>query len=240
MKHQFSIFFKELNQKHYNLELADKDLINRISKVLRLNTGEDLILFNNNFFAEYKIKDITKSAIFLETSKVEIVKAPKIKFILYVGLLKKEALEEVLYAATELGVSEIQPIISEKIHKNWFSKDYLDRLNKIIIAAAEQSKNYNIPILNESIKFDEFISLTKNKTSIFFDLDGQNILPVYDKVKNQKEINLIIGPEGDFSVSEKEIIKNSGFLICRLTPTVLRSVQAVNVAAGAIRSLFNN
>ena len=126
-------------------ELMDQDLVHRISIVLRLDKGDRLILFNTRLHVEAVILGIKpKKSIVLEIQNIKpnILFSPKITWLL--PLLKREAFEEAIYALTELGAQVIQPVITNKTQRAWNEKE-LVRAEKIIMAAAEQSKNYSMP-----------------------------------------------------------------------------------------------
>lgn len=236
-KHIFAVYYKELGNSA-SLAITDKDIVARVVHVLRLQLNEEIILFDGKRVGTFIVVAIDKKMIKLQQQSMRAVEQPKQKMHVCVGLLKKESFEEVLYNATELGVCSIQPIISEKIHKNWWTHHYKERFEKILIAACEQSKNFNIPTLYEPITFEQYIK-QQHAYTLWFDVTGDNIVTCLARLNLQQEIYMLIGPEGDFSVAEKDMLHNNNFIACRLTPTVLRSVQAVTVGVGAVHSILN-
>lgn len=238
-KHIFALYYKALENKAV-LVIIDKDFIARVMHVLRLVQNEHIILFNGAFVGEYSISALDKKMITLHMLSMNKVAVPQQKMHVCIGLLKKESFEEVLYNATELGITSIQPIITEKIHKNWWSPQYKERFEKIIIAACEQSKNFAIPDLYEPITFPSFVQTAQQYTNkLWFDVDGDAIGACMQKIDQRQDIYMLIGPEGDFSLAEKAILQQQQFNACRLTVTVLRSVQAVTVGVGAVASMSN-
>jgi 16S rRNA (uracil1498-N3)-methyltransferase len=234
-KHKFAVFFNFLDE----LKIRDKDFCRRIVSVLRLQKNDELIVFNKEIVIDSVIKSITKNEIELKLISKYRIESINPKMHIFIGLLKKESFEDILYHCVELGATSITPILSEKIHKNWFNFKYKERFESILISAAEQSKNFYIPKVNELVDFNLIINELSSSNSIFFDVDGEYILDIFNSIKNAIELNLIIGPEGDFSEREKKIMEDKNFKFCRLAPTVLRSVQALNVGLGSFRALFN-
>lgn len=233
-KHKFAIFKEGASSFQKNFILKDRDIVSRLSNILKLRVGDTFDLFDKNGFVECKIKSFSDGVgCEVVSYGKNISDTPKLN--LFIGLTKKEAFEEILYSATEIGASLIVPVLSQKIHKNWWSEKYLDRFNKIIIAAAEQSKNFCFPELLSPINFKDLINKTDSeKNKILLDVSGANIFDVRNSLK-PGDINLLIGPEGDFSDHEKEELKKSGFAPAKLTKNILRSIQAVNVGLGFFR-----
>lgn len=73
---------------------------------------------------------------------------------------------------------------------------------------------------------------------IFFDPQGSKIEVLLPEIKNAQHIILAIGPEGDLTSEEKDLIKRSGFIFATLTATILRACQAALLSAGIIRSFI--
>ena len=241
-KHKFAFFVEDLSKIENSIK--DKELVKRITSVLRLKTEDEIIFFDRKISLDSEIISISKDKIEIKINKKFKIESIKPEINIFIGLLKKESFEEILYSCLELGATSITPLITEKIHKNWWSNKFKERFDKILISAAEQSKNFFIPELNEPVKFSEASHTERALASrsiinILLDVNGQSLLSTLNQIKDTNSLNLIIGPEGDFSDSEKEIMKKNNFIFCKLTPTVLRSVQALNVGLGSFRALFN-
>ena len=95
-----------------------------------------------------------------------------------------------------------------------------------MIAAAEQSKNFSIPFLYDPIPLDLFLQKQREQDSqvIFFDPEGVRITTVLSgRQQGKQSLTLMVGPEGDLSEQEKDLLRTHNVLFCCLTPTVLRS-----------------
>jgi 16S rRNA (uracil1498-N3)-methyltransferase len=158
-------------------------------------------------------------------------------------LLKKDAFENALYTLVELGVHDIYPLITDKIHRNWIGKKSIKdnvRLKKIMISAAEQSKNYAYPICHELHTLDQFLHATDTyQPKIFFDACGDHIMntSMGTSLPRSSSIALLIGPEGDLSSYEKQRVSTHKFESCMLTRTILRAQQAAVVSTGVVKVL---
>jgi len=247
-KHVFAFYLQNtsiITEQRYTgdeLRIEDKDLCRRIQHVIKLEKDDIFFVFDQTHNVQLKLKQITsKKYILGQIIKKEknTILTPHITFMLPV--LKKEHFEYALYALVELGAQTIQPIITQKSQQAFKIKKMYNRFSKIIIAAAEQSKNFAFPTLKEPMELYTYLEDKKNGAiHIFFDPEGIKIDEIIKKIKNKpnKQITLMIGPEGDLTPEEKIAIQKQGFLFCKLTPTVLRAYQAVSVGLGICRSLL--
>jgi 16S rRNA (uracil1498-N3)-methyltransferase len=245
MHHQFALFFKNLSDSIKNLKkdqlftIHDEEIVHRIVSVLRLQKDEEIILFDKKIHVFIILQDISKKNIqvLFKEKKETIDLKPKISFIL--PLLKKEALEESIYSLAEIGAQEIILAITEKSRQNLTEKE-LQRLDKILIAAAEQSKNFSMP----QVIPPEYLADIAQKSEkqpiqkLFFDPQGSFINQSFANLTDKKDFILCIGPEGDLTEAEKNQLKKAAFNFISLTPTILRASQAVAIAAGLMRSWF--
>jgi 16S rRNA (uracil1498-N3)-methyltransferase len=174
----------------------------------------------------------------MKSQQLTVALRPSISFLL--PLLKRDDYEGALYSLAELGVSSIQPVITQKTHTSWSDRD-ADRAERILIAATEQSKNYAMPELKAPISLDKAVqAVDKGSIKVFFDPLGEAFFSVLRMLHDNQpqHIVLLIGPEGDLSSEEKKMVKEKGFIFCALTPTIVRAVQAAALGAGLVRSLF--
>ena len=245
-KHLFALYVPEL-QKHIELNkkyirIKDKDLFHRIAHVLRIQKDESVHLFDRQHNTIAKLKDFEKkdTVIFsfdaMQTNKTY---SPTLQVVLPV--LKKDALEQAVNNATQLGANHIQLVTTEKTQRKWHGAKELERLEKIIIAAAEQSKNFCFPLISEPVALNFVCARYKNAHRFFADPHGQHILHILNELDTElhtPELVLLVGPEGDLSLEEKKELKQADFRFVRLTPTILRAEQAAALLIGIFRALL--
>jgi 16S rRNA (uracil1498-N3)-methyltransferase len=137
--------------------------------------------------------------------------------------------------ATELGVTKFLPIIFDRTVVRKINKK---RLEKIVIEASEQSNRINVPTIEESQNLNNFLK-TDSINLIFTDLNSNN--SKIDKSKlTDKPVCIIVGPEGDFSESEREeILSFSGVQPIKINENILRSETAVISAISIINYVIN-
>src|SRR5690606_1805449 len=131
---------------------------------------------------------------------------------------------DVVYMATVYGVHTIQLITTQKSRKSVTEKDY-SRLHKIAVAAAEQSKQFSLPIIKPLISLESFLGKNINSYQgahrIWCDVEGNSILKVLETNQRGNSYLVTFGPEGDYTDSEKELLRTY-FIPVRLTSTILR------------------
>ncbi len=204
-------------------------------RVLRLKKDDEIIFFDQKVHSTARIESATKRAVFftLDRLKVNKIYSPSITFLL--PLLKKDAFEHAVFNLISCGINHIQPIITQQCHRTEIKAHEYERLERIIIDAAQISKNFSFNFLQKPISLEDAVR-EPAQLRLFFDPEGESILKLHD-AKVQK-IVAAIGPEGDMAAQEKEILADNGFTSCALTPTILKADQAALVASGLLRSLF--
>ena len=218
-------------------ELLSKEHTHYVTNVMRLKRGSNVNFFNKE--GEWK-----SEIIFLEKDRVEVKFLEKIKqasslskIELAICLVKKIPMDYILQKATELGVNKITPIISERTEVKELNHE---RAQKIIIEATEQSNQFKPPEISEIIKLKDFLKNLGNSTKLLFaDVNSKERLKAED-LKDSKSLCILIGPEGDFSPSEREKILASltvkPFTISR---NILRSDTAV-ISAISLVNFIND
>ena len=217
--------------------LVSKEHTHYIINVLRLKRGSNINFFNKT--GEWK-----SEIVFLEKDRIEVKFLEKIKTLnklskieLAICLVKKSPMETILQKATELGVSKIIPIISERTEVKELNQD---RAKKITIEATEQSNQLVPPEISEVIKLKDFLERLDQSTKLLFaDVNSQNNLKTED-LKGSQSLCVLIGPEGDFSPLEREaILKSSSVKPFTLSRNILRSDTAV-ISAISLVNFINN
>lgn len=216
--------------------VKDKLLYHRLINVLRFKPGDSCIVFDKYMHCTARLESINKKdtlSFVLESCSTNQELTPHITFLL--PLLKREAFEQLLYSLVEIGVNDIQIVITHKCHRQSLTPKEFERAQQIMIAAAEQSKNFAFPNLYKPQSLEALLEQMTARCKLFFDPQGKKIGPILQEEK--KSYALLIGPEGDLTQEEKIVAEKSGFDAICLTPTVLRAQQAGALAAGIIRSI---
>ena len=212
----------------------DKSQSHYVSKVMRLKEKEVFSLFNSSGEWEAKILNITKSIVEFNVTKQLRQKENTKELCLAFSPIKSNYFNFMIQKATELGVTKFLPIIFERTVVRKINKE---RLEKVIIEAAEQSNRITVPSIEDPQKLKSF--LNNDIDLIFTDLNTTNT-KIDIKKLTTKPTCVIVGPEGDFSEEEREeILKFNGVQPIKINENILRSETAVISVLSIINYAIN-
>ena len=199
----------------------DKSQSHYLFKVMRVNIGQTFSLFNESGEWEAKIKDIKKEIVeFLVIKKLRSANSQKEIWLAFAPI-KLNYLNLMIQKATEIGVTRFIPLLTERTIVRKLNEK---RINKIIIEASEQSNRLKVPSLDKLTKLDTFLKSNQNANIIFGDLNTNN---KKIDIKNKNPLCVLIGPEGDFSLKEREgILKLKNIIPLKINDNILRSETA--------------
>lgn len=246
MKHVFSFYLKNFfDCKSNSFEIKDKDFYNRLIKILRLKIDEEIIIFDDNFFGNLTISSLLKNSLTLNLIQIHNIKKENTQINVYLPILEKHYLEAAIEACAQNAIENIF-LVKYNNSKNFFNFDKeIIRLNKICIAACEQSKQYSIPKIHNKIYTFEEMLLCKDLIWFYenANISFQNYLHLNNNLKNNsnKTINFTCGPEAGFSESEiqKMYLKYSSTAI-RLSNYIYKSWNVIHFSSSFFRIYNTN
>jgi len=214
------LFFQESLSINLSSKL-DKPQSHYLTKVMRLNVGEDFSLFNQSGEWGAKITGINNGILeFLITKKIRSNSDEKEIWLAFAPI-KLNYLNLMIQKATELGVTRFIPILTERTIVRKLNQK---RIKKIIIEASEQSNRLKLPKLEEIIKLDNFLKNNQKTNIVFGDLNTNNNKL---NIRNTKPLCILIGPEGDFTIKERDkILKLENIIPLKINKNILRSETA--------------
>ncbi len=136
-----------------------------------------------------------------------------------------------LEKVTELGIDEITPFFSFHSERRDIRTD---RLEKVLVAAMKQSLKSKLPVLQPPVKFNHFIQQPFDGDKFIAYIDQDVTLELAQAIKPNRNVLVVIGPEGDFSQSEVEEAKKAGFVPVKLGNSRLRTETAAIAACHTI------
>jgi len=209
-----------------------------IVKVLRKTEGDTLYITNGKgyiYTAEIMIADLKKCKV--KISSKEKKHKPMHALHLAVAPTKmNDRFEWFLEKATEIGVNEITPIICDHSERKVLK---IERLEKVIQSAMKQSLQAYLPILNEPISFSDFMKKEHHELLFIAHCEDEEKMELKRRVAADKDVTILIGPEGDFSTPEIKLAYESGFIPVSLGKNRLRTETAAIVACTTV-AMINN
>jgi 16S rRNA (uracil1498-N3)-methyltransferase len=229
---------KKLFINYDNCKIGDSVFITgddyyHLAKVYRVKAGEQFIIgdiSNNEYYGEViKIGKDKISIIMKEYYKREIVKKPIIT--IFFSILKGDKNELLIQKCTEIGVDRFVPVKTKNSIpdiKNMSNK--ISRWKKILKEASMQSCREKIPGLNDVILFENIFNYSYNTNEKkFFGYISEEARNFFDVIKGNNDLNFIslfVGPEGDFSNDEMNLLKKNGWEGVYLSPYIFKSETA--------------
>jgi 16S rRNA (uracil1498-N3)-methyltransferase len=227
----------------YFFDKIQSDLVAHLKKeqshylkdVMRLKSGDTFSVFNNQGEWNASVKNYEKQGAKIKILEKFRDKKDEQNIWLAFTPIKQNPLNFMIQKGTELGVQKFIPILSERT----VVKDInIERVKKIIIESAEQSNRISVPEINKLETLKDFIlNFPKKGCLIFCDIncDKSDLKNILSK-KDLSPICILIGPEGDFSETERKLIidLNQSFSI-----SLARNILRAETAAVAAVTLVN-
>ena len=225
-------YYQDINQSTETFSF-DKEESRHIIKVLR-KRDNDILFVTNGLGEIFKTEIILASdnKCTVKVLSVEKTETPSIRLHLVVAPTKmNERYEWFLEKATEIGVSQITPVLCDHSERKIVKTE---RFDKIILSAMKQSNQSFLPKFNEPIAFKDFITKEISGQKYIAHCEETDKKSLKQLLQNNGDITILIGPEGDFS--EKEIAQalENGYLPVSLGNTRLRTETAAIVACHSV------
>lgn len=222
-----------------DLVVLNEDTSKHVSQVLRMQNGELLQLTDGkgNLYTG-EITDNNRKRCAVKVMRTVNSEPKTITTSIAVSLLKNNSrFEWFLEKATEIGVSEIMPLICTRTEKTAFK---YERLNGILISAMLQSQQTCLPILHQPVKFTEAVNTATAQQKFIAHCEEENSKEqLASKLLNTAASTLIlIGPEGDFTKEEIAWALKNNFVPVALGNTRLRTETAGIVAAALLKNIL--
>ena len=233
-------FYVSPNQILNDIILISEEEKHHIVNVLRLKPNEHVKIFDghgNEYLAKLQhFNDDTVVAEILEHKKIP---PPKPTVTLFQGLPKFDKFEQLVQKTTELGVSEIVPVLCQRSVpklKRDTSVKRVSRWQRIANEASKQCGRVYLPKVREITEFNECCAKLNFDLSLILWEEERNI--GFQSILNQNSdtgrISLFVGPEGGFSPEEVDIATAAGVIPVTLGSNILRTETAAIVGVALI------
>lgn len=220
------------------------DIFHHGIRVLRLKVGDTVVLFDghgqefNATLIDIRRRDAT---VRLDAGREQARESP-LHITLWQGISRGERMDYALQKAVELGVSVLQPVITERTQTPRQDAQLAKRQQHwqgIIIAACEQSGRNRLPELRPPRRLSDCWHLPPGSTALVLDPQASSGLRSQAAPHDGKLI-LLIGPEGGLSDTEIATAQGAGFQGLRFGPRILRTETATAAALSAVQTLWGD
>ncbi|MBN1797002.1 MAG: 16S rRNA (uracil(1498)-N(3))-methyltransferase [Spirochaetales bacterium] len=213
--------------------------------VLRLKQGDAFQgIDRRGYTYRVKLSAVTKRTICLELISGTKIKALDCRVVLLQGLLKGRKMDTIVRMATEMGVQEVVPVISDytvvTAKEVKYNKVKLQRWCKIAEQAVQQSGSGVVPKISEPVLLDHGLaSWKKAKLCVFCHQEPIAVKSLHGLLAAAPaEISVLIGPEGGFSERELPLLMDKGFMPIYLGENILRAETAALYTLAAIKMIL--
>lgn len=224
------------------LELPESTFHHAI-QVLRLQVGESLILFNGRESGEYlaRIEQVSRRSATIQIDSFQSVQRESaFPITLALAIIKPDKMDIALQKAVELGITAIQPLLTERsvvrVIKDKQDKK-LQHWEGILIAACEQSGRTSVPTLYEPMTLNDYLNQATSYERIVLSPTAQQGLANPFKATG---LELIIGPEGGFTDEELVLCRQYKVREASLGPRILRAETACISALTLIQHYYGD
>jgi 16S rRNA (uracil1498-N3)-methyltransferase len=228
------LFYNPTITKNTQQVTFDKTESRHIVRVLRKKEGDKVYITNGNgilFTASINLANDKKCLVTITNIEEKLKKRNYYLHIAIAPTKLNDRFEWFLEKATEIGVDEITPIICNHSERKIVK---IERMQKIIHAAAKQSLKFYFPKINDPISFQNFIKTTIEGKKLIAHCEKTKKNSLKSVVQKQENTTILIGPEGDFSPNEIALSLQHNYIPVSLGESRLRTETAGVVAVHSV------
>lgn len=221
----------------------DDNAFNHLIRVLRMKTGENIILFDGtNHITPATIHEINKKSVTVKTATTLLDnRESPLKIHLGQVISRGEKMEFTIQKSVELGVTSITPLLSERCGVKLDAERLDKKVNqwqKIVISACEQCGRNIIPVIHPVMKLENWCA--NLNSGLRLNLHPKATHGIKHLPTGQTDISLLIGPEGGLSDDEINMTHQYQFTDILLGPRILRTETAALTALTALQVQFGD
>ena len=227
-------YFVESSEISSNRCLIKGDDYHHLVKVRRVRTGDCIdVCSDNGKIHRAEIKEVNSSSVIAEFIESSDTDSDPINLILCLSLLKGKSFDTVIRKAVEIGVCRIVPMVTENTIPDVSKKERtrIERWEKIILEASKQSLRNRIPVIDGVTQFKKVASETSAGVKIIASTNENSMTmkQYISKLKMERDVAIMIGPEGGFSHDEISCAIKNGWTDLNFGYTCLKAETAAVV-----------
>jgi 16S rRNA (uracil1498-N3)-methyltransferase len=212
-----------------------RDQAHYLGTVMRRKAGDDVHLFNGRdgeWRCAIRHLDRKKGVLRVDEQSLEQINTQPLTLLF--APLKRSAMDFVVQKATELGVTDLQPVLTERTTTRRVNAE---RMESISLEAAEQCERLDLPTIHEPLELATLLHEELSDRKIIFCDEGDDVPPMLHALQNHKaggHWSILIGPEGGFTAAERALLRGLDNVVAvGIGPRILRADTAA-VAALAL------
>jgi len=234
--------------------LSESMLLNReecrhLKNVLRLQAKDEIELFDGmGLSRKAVIESVEKNSVIIRpASEADKHPKPQCSITLFSCISKGKRMDWTVEKATELGVSAIVPVISDRTIVRLTDverKDKAERWKRVAADALRQCGGTWMPDVHEPVDFADALKFIPDRSPVFTAALSEDAISIRDALKQLQtppvHAGWFVGPEGDFTEKEMELLRNAGTKFVNLGRNVLRAETAAVYGLCVLGCMFNS
>lgn len=219
--------------------VLDAEVAKRLVGVMRVGLGEEFLLFSGDGREwQARVTSVGRPGM---TATVEAVvrqaSPPAVVLETWIGVIRANRFETALEKCVEAGADIVRLVVGEYSQRgDEASANRLERWQRIVIEAAEQSGRLFLPVIDPPERLPRLLDSYRGAL-VMADAEGRSALDVAPLLPQTGRVALAVGPEGGFSPEESALLKRHGALSLSLGPYILRTETAAIAGTSLLRSL---
>lgn len=230
-------FVDEVRNGHAHIE---GEHARHLTNVLRVEVGQKYELSDNRNVFLAEIESARKNDVVFKTLEKMPPEPERVRIFLYAALVKFDHFEWMIEKTTELGVSEIIPVIAIRSERGLdrAAEKRLERWRRIALEASQQSRRARLPEITEAASLKNVLDAQATHRYVLDETGGEPLLGALPAERHRDDsVALLVGPEGGWTDAEREQFSGVGWIRVSMGPLILRAetaaIAAVSLVAGA-------
>jgi 16S rRNA (uracil1498-N3)-methyltransferase len=218
-----------------------------IKTVLRMKPGDHVELVDGSGFAfEAQIRQIASERVLADiVQRYPVITEPDIQLTVALGFLKEKKMDLLVRHLTEIGITRLIPVFSERSIPRPEKQKIASRLTRwgsISREAVKQSRRGFLPVIEEPAGYERILEISSEADVrlLFWEEAREPMAAPREPRRSGASVFALLGPEGGFSKMEAEKAVEAGFSSVTLGPRVLRAETAAIAACALIQYLFGD
>jgi len=221
------------------------DAAHHASRVLRLRVGDTVKIFDgignecHGLIADLSARNVTVANMTANDNKRE----SPLHTLLAQALSSSEKMDWVIQKSTELGVTEIQPLATDRSVARLSAERTARRLEhwqQVAVSACEQCGRNVLPQIHAPLDIMDWLQQVKTIPDTKYILLPDGVATLHDQTKPREKTVLLIGAEGGFSQAESAMALHCGFIPIRLGARVMRTETAAIAGLAVLQTLWGD